>query len=780
MDQRYLLSSTCLSQSGQQTLQADNMISVLQEVAAATTHGRNSHPRSKLVDQEAQPSDRAQRLLERPEGSLQYEHAKRSTLDAVGRLNLCVMLGGAILSSAAIGFIIFLWTDRRPGTDGQTASYTWRTIAVGSWLPQVITISTLALRFSIGAQTAVCTSFVAALTLERRPSPLAKVAALSAFRSLNTSPRALLWEMVGQQSVSHPLHPEAFLFILLAVANVALQFSSTILFADLQSTSIVGFPNQTEMNVGMKDTDLAFFVVWPRPPRDYSLFGELPKNYSADPNPYGVSDTGLKRHAMLPFTKDRTSLRSYRGSSIVMSSRVACMPPVVSAEVRSVYDPFTTRRSGFMTGQIMYKDSLERANLGASDHCISNNCSAIVPFSCNIPSQIFDYQPAVSALCLPQLLEPELATMDWKSEEDPWTSAAVMTLVFSSNMDDAGWAMMDNQTTALPKPRTRGEWQSFDFGLDREINMTFCFNAMNAMSSNVSLATKTSLVEPEMRYGLNVSDTENVRRFLGADPKVQDLEDRGILVVENIIDPSDHVFGALDSDWFPESQVSTSMLEFGLMPAKLNEIIAGCDMCEGDFRGTAKEYARIFLDILTTTNRAAVAIQTVYTMLAQSIHDQMLDYFSFSTTVEVIQTVNSTVPNSYKGLITIMVLVLANDLCILFLTALYVWYSRYTMIGDFWHASSQMVGSTTEKILNKGNLSKDSKIFEGFEGNEYVQLERSAQSGRIEIVEVSHAINAPSILQWVSKVYRSTQGIVKRQTSRLSKFIQSKDGEVRV
>lgn len=772
MDIRPSLSSSSLPQPGHEILHGDN-ITVCPQEAMTQSHVANPPPKYKAVDQKAQPSDTAQYHSEDPEASHPFPHAKRSISEAVGRLNISVLLGGAILSSAAISFLIFLWTDRSPGAGGQNASYTWRYIILGSWLPQVITISTLALRVSIGAQTAICTSFVAALTLERRPTPLAKVAAISAFRSLNTSPRALLWEMVGKQSVSHPLHPEAFLFILLAIANVAIQFSSTILFADLQSTSVVGFPYRTDVKINLNEEDNVFVTRWSWPPRDYSLFGELPTNYSADPNPYGLSDTGVKRHAMLPLTKDRTTLRSYRGSSIVMSSRVACMPPVVSGEIRGLLDPLNNRRSGTMTGKIVYEESLKRANLGASDGCGSSNCSATVPFSCSIPNTIRGEQPVVSSFCIPQTFYSQYIS-SWELNDDPWTPDALMVLVFSTNIDGDGWTFIENQTNALPEPLPLGEWQSFDFGSNRELNMTLCFNAMNVMLSNVSLATKTNLVEPKIRYGLNVSDTENVRRFLGADPRVQDLEDRGVLVMDTITDPTDQVFGSLNGGELPDSQTSSAGLGFYLTPTGANQTFPGCDMCEGDFEGAARDYARIFLDILTSTNRAAVAVQTVYTMLAQSIHDQMLDFFTVSTPVEVVQTDTSTIPTSFKGLITVAVLVLVNDLCILFLTGLYIYHSRYTMIGDFWHAASQMVGNTTEKILDKGNLSKDSRIFESSEGNEWVQLEKSVESGRIGIVEVKHAINKPSVLQWVSKVYQSTQGIVKRQTSGLSKMTQSK------
>jgi hypothetical protein len=774
MDIRPSLSSSSLPQPGHEIIHGDNITLCPQEVVTQS-HAANSPPEYKAVAQEAQPPDTAQYHSEDPDGSLPFPDAKRSISDAVGLLNIFVLIGGAILSSAAISFLIFLWTDRSPGADGQNASYTWRYIILGSWLPQVITISTLALRVSIGAQTAICTSFVAALTLERRPTPLAKVAAISAFRSLNTSPRALLWEMVGKRSVSHPLHPEAFLFILLAMANVAIQFSSTILFADLQSTSVVGFPYQTEKNVNFQESDGGgSFSTWSLPPRDYSLFGELPTNYSAEPTAYGLSDTGVKRHAMLPFASDRTTLRSYRGSSIVMSSRVACMPPVVSGEVMNLFNPNTMRRWGFMTGQVMYKDSLNRASLGASDHCSSGTCPTTVPFGCNIPSRAYDFQPIVSGFCSPQTFDPRQYTMSWRLDDDPWTSAAAMVLVFSSNIDDDGWSPMDNQTTALPESRTLGEWQSFDFGSNREINITFCFNAMNVMLSNVSLTTTTDLVEPKMGNGVNVSNTEDIRKFLGADPSVQSLEERGVLVMETITDPSGYILGAHNNDSIPWPQSSSATMEAILMPHQANETIGGCDMCEGDLRATARDFARTFLDILTSTNRAAIAIQTVYTILAQSVHDQMLGFFSVPTPVEIVQTVTSTTPTSYKGLVTVAVLVLVNDLCILFLTALYLYHSRYTMIGDFWHAASQMVGSTTEKILDKGNLSKDSRIFESSEGNEQVQLEKSTESGRIGIVEVKHAMNTPSVLQWVSKVYRSTQGMVKRQTSGLSKMTQSK------
>ncbi|KAI0550057.1 hypothetical protein F4679DRAFT_544788 [Xylaria curta] len=703
--------------------------------------------------------------------SLEIQHAKWSTSKSLGWWNLGAIIGGTITNCAVVGFLIFLWTGQGHTLDGQHASSAWRSIMFSGRLPELITLSSVILRFSIGAQTTICTSLVAALVLERRSIARSRVAPLSILRSVNSAPRILIQQIWGEKGSRHLfLHPEGFFILLLALGNIAMQFSSTILFSDLQARLLVRFPREFQTGLLQSNESAAPVVQWSMPPRDFSLFGELYTGYSADPNSLGLSDTGLKRHAMLPFSKseDRTTLRSYQGPSLVLSSRVACMPPTVSGGVRFTNTTPSSssavdRSYGYMTGKILYEDTFRRAGITPSNTCDSEKCFFDdIYFDCSVPGSYGYggvYEPIVNSFCMPMSNFEAPLSSPWHIDQDPWTTAATVTLVFSTNFDDDVWASLGNTTVELPQSNVQEEWRTFNFGSDRFINMTVCFKSMNVMLPNVSLSTETDLIEPSMGHNATTADTASLRRFYGAEPKIQNLTERGVFTIQEIQDRDDFVYGALDHGQVPLYQQTTSGIEFSDNHVYPNTTLPGCDVCAGDYATSAREYSKIFSDIITTTHRASVALQTVHTMLVQSIHDQLIAYFTVLLPVQIVDTATVTVPLRRIGLSVVVALTLVNLICIMVITTLYIMYSRYTLVDNFWHVISQTVSDATAEILEHSNRSRDKDASDRLKTEDYrVQLQNLAETGEIKIVKADINSDTPRILLWYSSVVQAVGG----------------------
>ncbi|KAI1302518.1 hypothetical protein F5Y03DRAFT_407852 [Xylaria venustula] len=610
--------------------------------------------------------------------------------NSLGLSNAGIIIGGIIASFAAIGFLIFLWTGEGPTSDGQHASHAWRSLMLSGRVPQLVTLSYVLLRFSIGVQTTICTSLVAALILERRSIALSRVASLSVLRSVNSGPRILIQQIVGEEHSRHLLlHPEVFLLFLLALGNIAMQFSSTILFSDLQSRLLAKISQeiQTALLVGINGT-VADFILFSQPPHDFSLF--------------------VKRHAMISFasSEEIMALRSYRGPSHVLSSRVACMPPTVSAEVRfsnlTISGLPLTQKYGYMTGRIHVNKTFSGA--GILDTCDSGSCfSEDIPFDCSM-------------------------------------SRSISVLVFRTNFNLAGWESLGDTSVQLPQSEIQEEWRSFDFESDRRINITVCFKSMNIMLSNVSLSTEKNLTEPSIGYSNTIAGiTQSLRLFYGAQPDIQKPSEREIFTADEIHDPDNYVYGATDFNQVPLWQRTTSVIEsIADSNEKPNTTLAVC--------------FKPFSDIMVTTGRASVAIQILYTMLIQSIHDQIMGYFSVPLPVEVVDTVLATVPSRCVGLGVVAVLVL---ICIFAITALYLLHSRYTMADNFWHVISQTVSEATAEVLSHSNQTKNKDTSKRFKAmDSQVQLQRLAETGEIKVVKMEKISDIPRILRWYRRAFQ--------------------------
>jgi hypothetical protein len=421
------------------------------------------------------------------------------------------------------------------------------------------------------------------------------------------------------------------------------------------------------------------------------------------------------------------------------------MPPAVSGEVWGLFSSAIAGWSGEMTGKILIKETLSRAGLPFKGMCDSSQCLSDIPFDCDLPNP--GPRSIAAAFCTPIDQESHSYnsyTSNWRIDMDPWTLAASTILVITTTIDNDGWKPLDNTSAKLPQPDIKDEWASYDFGFGRVVNLTVCFNAVNIMLSNVSMTTRKDLMEPTVGHTSNATDTANIRKFLGADPMVQDLSERGILAIKEIKDRNDHVFGANNSRQVPSFQQAAGYLDYATRWTQTNETFAGCEYCSGYYTSSAREYSKTFFDVIMSTGRASVAIQSVYTILGQSLHDQLLDYLTIPMPIEVVQTLSTTVPTRCTGLIAVTVLVFANITCILALTALYLLHSRYTMIGNFWHAISQTVSELTSDVLSHGNQTNDSNISDFLKENDRpVRLTKLIETGHVKIVEAESASNLP-------------------------------------
>jgi hypothetical protein len=225
---------------------------------------------------------------------------------------------------------------------------------------------------------------IAALVLEKRSARKSDVAYLSIARSINNGPRKVVHSLLSSKSWSVLTYVELWLICLLALVMVALQFSSTLLLSDFHNFDIIGdVKSQLVTNFGSFalsiTTEAAVSVTEPT----FAIFGEERSSYDMTPSASGFSDTGIIRRGHLPLQNgdNITSVRKYRGSTLVTNSRVVCVPPQIQGHVLPRDETSQQSWVAYMVGTVNYGQSIRQAHQGLGPLCAGYGCES-TSFDC--------------------------------------------------------------------------------------------------------------------------------------------------------------------------------------------------------------------------------------------------------------------------------------------------------------------------------------------------------------------------------------------------------------
>ncbi|KAI0440738.1 hypothetical protein F4803DRAFT_552749 [Xylaria telfairii] len=433
---------------------------------------------------------------------------------------------------------------------------------LNSWALQSITLSCLTLRAITAAQAGVCTSLLAALLAERRYSPMTTIAKLSVLRGVNENPAQLLWTMrsLKTKSVAQLPLKELVLTFIITLSTLAIQFSSTILISDFDPAALTQFPITTGQNVALSESTLNISFVGSymvfKEGDEWPTFGGRGTTNLAKPDIHGLSDTGLQQRAFLPYDKDnRATIRTFSGSTAVMTTKISCIPPALDATFTPIY-PDSTYPYGSINGTILFNATFENASLSANScsyDILHNNTACIPPmFSCTVSNGLIsdserwtEWVPSLCHLVVPEIesIVPENPQTEfyniedvigatagrWNRDTDPWDEAAYWPfLVIATNARiDLLKTMNETSTLTLPlQPYQRyGEWNSFNLTENSLINITMCSVGFNMSLAYVELSSNDDPVEPSVKLNATtlMLDGEKVQTLLGASD-IQDLE----------------------------------------------------------------------------------------------------------------------------------------------------------------------------------------------------------------------------------------------------------------
>lgn len=670
--------------------------------------------------------------------------------EALGLWACAIIAGGTALTLAVLGFLIFLWFGEGPA-GGENATYVWRKIMLSeSWPAQTITICALVVRTVAAAQAAVCTSLVAALLLERRRLPLSKVVPVSIKRGVNDGPFNLVRGVISRNYLQPLFCAEMGLLLIVTMVTFGIQFTSTVLLSGFDTTTLVEFPQQLHHNVliSAEAAQKSKLNSYAQFPPSYALFGELETSDTPDPNPLGVSDTGVKLRSFLPFQEQqRTKLRAYSGPAFSERTQVMCMRPNMDARISlvEVTSELATMPTVSISGTISYEKTFEEAALNNWSICSSLQRSGDTSqtvcfpqnFSCTIPlMDQFALDPLpVTALChLPAEIVmnttetfPRSHMTEWNESSPLWSAGANswMYLTFSTNLSLVGVheeiGPKGNLSVSLVSPTAKpGEWQTYQVLPAMALNASLCFAGLQTGVYSVSMSGATEPKEPKVQWDpIHGEDgVEPGQVFMGTTGSHLSASERGILSISDFRHP----------DMLKAEDLKASSYSLWKGPSGFTGMFAAqqglswimCNVCVFDGWAIPPDIAALFARTIHTTGRAGWAIQNFLTTYTESWYAQLLPQFDVAADVDVTFSTQLRIPRHWGGLVAALVIVIVDLVCVWAITVLYLVHTRYSRQGNVWHTVSQIMSDDMRLVLEQSNQVKDDEVEKRLKADDYL------------------------------------------------------------
>ena len=484
------------------------------------------------------------------------------------------------------------------------------------------------------------------------------------------------------------------------------------------------------------DIGLIFGAAWATLQGKDALFGETEGTNLPEPNEHGVSDTGLRRRAFLPFEqRERERLRSFKGPAFALNTRVSCLRPSINASITS-YLFYSGNPYGFIAGEISGEETFADAALDqdytacytfySTPMCLQRSFNCSVPAS--DPGELDGGNAWPAALCrLPVLgIEGEDDIGVWRVPyENPWAPTSIPFLVFTTNVMRKHMVEFVDTATPLKNPSSFGEWASYQMFDDVFMNITMCFAHLNTTVAEVVMERESDLVEPQFKWSpiINATNVDTLMDFWGAGPAPQGVSERGILTIKEYqypMDPTklDRNISSADDDvsfgqWASWHGPASALWAWGVDSDSINM----CSNCQIKGHSAPKDGQAVFLHVVNVSGRAALALEAFVAKLAQTFYYLMQPMFDVVADIETVSTTRARVPRSWDGLIAVLALIAGDFVCVWIVVLIYIPNIRYARQGNCWHAVSQLMSEQTQPVLDQSRELKDNEVRRMIKGN---------------------------------------------------------------
>ncbi|EJT71211.1 hypothetical protein GGTG_10471 [Gaeumannomyces tritici R3-111a-1] len=690
---------------------------------------------------------------------------------SLGVLKVLVICGGTLAIFALVGFLAFIWKNANDATFETSPSpptTLWRRLLNSGRLLQIITVSTVMLRFLAALQVGVMTQMLSSLVLERGGCSLKDLALLSLMRAETSGPFGEITFAIWRQRGLANRVLGALLFLLLIVSGVT-QFSSTLLVTDISTVKVLDDYNISNISVALQTSTTEFYGTqtgsyWATRPPAYPRFAEDPGSPVQGEDYY---DTGTTIRAFLPVdsSSQRTAMRSYEGVTSAFDARVVCVRPQLTVT------SFNYTNMLHLEGTISWNDKYE----GVQRYVPRGGVADAPSFSCKASSGFIEpnvtRSPEASSHVFMCVVGNRVGFIDGKMRPDFNHDAFGFNALGSDTLgsdslgsDSLGFdAATDSETSAGPasnlygkggadgyllfnmlsslqlwipymkedgfrkysmqpshpltESNSSGMWQSLRLdGSDLGIDATLCF--INSIDQYYHITADSPRDGQEPAAGRDAKTGEYVseaaRDFLGATLQPRTPEERGLLRLHP------------QSNWTAASAETRST--FG--PKQLYEAWTMARSSEKQTTSLDHEYvtttasgesifvphrghSRLFQSVMAHTgNNAALGLQALFTGLMQMAYYDVLPECELKVATTTLFSKAVLIPNKWDGFYIFCGVFAAHLVLMLVITAMFLGETRMSFLGSAWPAVAQVVAGIAELDVREFKDKTDDEVKE--------------------------------------------------------------------
>lgn len=675
--------------------------------------------------------------------------AKRRTLkDKLGLYNIAVLSLGTVAILLAIAFLAFVWTVAINNTREGDLPQLWRLIVQARWVSRVVTLCSIVIRVAAAAQLCVFAAIVAALILERVGASTEDLPLLSMIRCANTGPNALIWNVIHTMGTGTQVG-YSILIVVTVLNAIVMQFTSTLLLADLVPTRVVLGNVNRDVYFGMGELTDRDGVVsagvnpyvgsdyWRTGSQTYPRFAEHRESPASQNSNF--TDTGKVYRGFLPIQSadQRNVIRSYTGAMTVVDLRVLCVKPSLSNLTFHYAGDEIAAISGNIDVSQIHPDLSTTTEDGASD-------STSNPFNCTAPSLGLQNLAATwnASLCILSSSPGKL--LGGISPEDPDASSVGSTtaslLLNATRLDgtygelataNSDTVLEQQQSSAAPWTKFGNEAMSFDLSIcftnplprDYDITANSASDASSYEANQVTTGTGALA-------GSFVYDTSGVQKMMGVDGADLTLEQRQLLT---IVPPTNWNASRMDN------RHNTKSHSF------IQEVLNKDE--DGDYSfqlvpwsipkdAMHRNHVTLLQHVLSRSGNPALAMQALWTILLELAYYDLLPLNNIKAPANYGLSEEVLIPVRWNCFAAVMGILGLHILLVFTALVLFVTRTEMSLLGNAWQAVSQVLSTDTADAIHHGAMATDDEVKDTFKNSGIsdgrIRIAKCEQSGRTE------------------------------------------------
>ncbi|KAH0435100.1 hypothetical protein CcaCcLH18_04998 [Colletotrichum camelliae] len=738
--------------------------STIEEQTELFQHSKISEAEESLEDgwtQEDHTASHSQLLTEEKSDNVLMEKSElicddvvlpihRSKWVAVDSFSICILGVGTSFIIGVLIFLSYIWNGsmRAMAGDNMEESF-WSQIVFSDWTSRTVTVAAAILRICLSLQMGVFTAMIASLMIEKSGVPLNVAPSIALLRAMPASP----WSLFSWTALSNPcrygiIYKVAIgISVLLAITS---QFASTVLLTDFSMVNVTASRTSAEISYAEKPY-LGYVMrpskAWSMQPGTYSRFAEKSIDLKESRFESGTDyeDTGPITRAIMPIFSEsqRTGLRRYDGPAAVLNSRVFCMLPVVRnltfefpfRHLLDEPDSFGYHSEFLIQGEFGLEGPFAQVSKAPYYRTWSFNC---VVTASKTAKSVGGQRPtdelenfSICSIFSNNQGEPFLP-LDFVHRSPPPTSFSNLFLMFKSTGTEDQWIEALQNDRDVNKSETKNytwaanaeDWEGSNDGIwavirapqdprrannssNISISMSACFAHLDGDLKNVSLSSNANGFEAPGRLELdNITlryNTDAIRKqHIWSSNMSADA--RGLLTLDSEKALRKDVLSAATTSTISFRGVAAGLPVFNAQPCAALRVDGNTS------RAVHYAHSALFQDVMIQTGRLTEALQAILMVTQQMEYYEWSRSFNQRAPGSYIIAEGKSIPVRWIGFSVVVSIICVHFILLTVATALFLYFTEATCLGNIWMSLSQVVSVETADIIQSSTYRMDSEV----------------------------------------------------------------------